>query len=631
MHSSSHGFQSKIVGAAFVLMLITIWLFLRGYHGLVGDARLYAFQALARIRPGLADDLYLQNTSQDQFTIFSPIYAWFIQILGLERAARSLTLAFTVWFLGAAWSAARALTSRDGAWLALGFLLITVGSYGGSDVFSFAQQFLTARLPAEAMIITSLVCYLRGLRLLAVFIAMAALFVHPLIALPGILLLGALRVPTRTSFIASLAIAIATLVFSSAATYFTWISNLFPVMNAAWLNVVQERSQFLFLKLWSFRDWELNARPFFYLAFIVLAIEDVRIRKICIAAALVGATGLTVALIANVVGPVAILVQGQAWRWVWITAAVSALLLPVTVVEIWQNKKCGPLCAILLISGMTWPVVDGTACVSLSLIIWLIRSNIPNRAAIYLHAVSITFLAAVVASVLIQSSGIVAAAIHSSGLVIAAQLRDIAGLKICVALTATVVWWFLRTSRTIWVPTLLSAILLALSALILPAGFKQSLTLASSTDINEFADWDKEIQTTKTVLVTPARDVGAFVWFILQRPNYLSVDQSAGVVFSQKTALEVQRRSDVLQPITDPNWKVLSGLRMAASGKRKNDASTRPLSALGLSQICADSRLGFVISPENVGFEPLSHNNAGPWNGWNLYDCSNVRALAPTK
>src|ERR1700723_1463535 len=130
MHLSR--FQPKIATAALVLMPATIWLWLHGYHGLIGDAQIYAFQALARIHPHLARDLYLQNTSQDQFTIFSPVYAWFIESLGLEHAARVLTLVFTLWLLAAACSIARAFTSREGAWLAVIFLLIVSGSYGGS-------------------------------------------------------------------------------------------------------------------------------------------------------------------------------------------------------------------------------------------------------------------------------------------------------------------------------------------------------------------------------------------------------------------------------------------------------------------------------------------------------------------
>jgi hypothetical protein len=130
------------------------------------------------------------------------------------------------------------------------------------------------------------------------------------------------------------------------------------------------------------------------------------------------------------------------------------------------------------------------------------------------------------------------------------------------------------------------------------------------------------------VLVVPARDVGAFVWFVLDRPNYLALDQSAGVVFSRATALEVQRRSEVLFPLMDPNWKIMTGLANSRSGHQYG-AATRPLTAENLIQVCADPRLGFVISPIGLGFEPLRHEHAGPWQDSNLYDCRKVRSSTP--
>src|SRR5438552_3960774 len=102
MHLSRPGTQSKIAAVALALMLVTLWLLMHGYHGLTGDGQIYAFQALARLHPQLTADLYLQHTSQDQFTIFSSVYAWFIGLLGLENAARLLTVLFTAWLLTAA-------------------------------------------------------------------------------------------------------------------------------------------------------------------------------------------------------------------------------------------------------------------------------------------------------------------------------------------------------------------------------------------------------------------------------------------------------------------------------------------------------------------------------------------------
>jgi hypothetical protein len=632
MHWSTQGFQSKIVGAVFFLTAVSTWALLRGYHGLLGDAQLYAFQALARIHPPLAHDLYLQNASQDQFTIFSPVYAWFIDLLGVEPAARLLTLLFTIWFLAAAWVAARTLTTRDGAWLAIILLLIVDGSYGGSSVFRVAEQFLTARLPAEALIATSLACFLRGSKVLAAVTAAAALLIHPLIALPGLLFLMCLAAPLRTSLLGAAATAIAGLLFALCVVHLPWLTKVFPIMDPTWLSIVQERSQFLFLRLWSFRDWEINARPFFYLAFIALATENDRVRKICLAAVIVGAVGLAVALIANAVGPVAILVQGQAWRWVWIAVFVGALLLPATVLQIWPDKICGPLCSVLLLLGLTLPAVNGTACVSLSLILWLMRSRFSIRAVRNLRWLFLALFLAVAVWVAIHTWEIASSAFHQPGATAGMQLRDFFALKIPAVLGASFIWLGLQKRTGLRAPTLLCFGLLALSIFILPATFQQYRSLASAADVSEFSDWTSVIPPTSTVLVAPARDVGTFVWFTLQRPNYLVVDQSAGIVFSRATALEIQRRSQVLLPVMDPNWMIRSELLgAAASGKHRIEVPGRPLTAVNLRQICADTLLGFVVSSQHLGFDALTHQNSGSWIGWNLYDCGKVRTWATAK
>src|ERR1700678_3489128 len=148
MHSSKLGFHSKFATLFLALMPVTLWLALRGYHGLTDDGQIYAFQAFARLHPQLAGDLYLQNTSQDQFTLFSPLYAWCIDLLGLENAARLLTLLFTLWLLAAVWNFVRAVAHRDAAWLAVAFLVIVAGEYGAAGVFRILDSFLTARLPA---------------------------------------------------------------------------------------------------------------------------------------------------------------------------------------------------------------------------------------------------------------------------------------------------------------------------------------------------------------------------------------------------------------------------------------------------------------------------------------------------
>jgi len=400
-------------------------------------------------------------------------------------------------------------------------------------------------------------------------------------------------------------------------------------MDAPWLDVVRERSQFLFLQLWSIHDWDINARPFISLGFTAIAVADDRIRKLCAAAALVGAAGLAVAFIGGRIGPVAILVQAQAWRWVWISVFVSAALVPFTALQLWRDEKCGPLCALLMVSGWTLPGVDGMACVSLGLIFWVVRAHMSSRLASRFRWVSGALGVAIVMWTLVKCWAIVSPPTPSGRAPLGlAQIQDIFALRIPAVLLCALVWWGVRTRRTIWVPMVLSAVLTAFSLLIFPAAFRQARTLGAAAEIQEFADWENVIPPTGTVLIAPPRDVGAFVWFTLVRPNYLTLNQSSGVVFSRVTSLEVRRRSEVLLPLMDPDWKILTGLAKADGGRMK-EAATRRLTPKNLIAVCADPQLGFVISQGNVGFDPLRHQHAGTWNDWNLYDCRKVRSALP--
>src|SRR5258708_37667679 len=94
------------------------------------------------------------------------------------------------------------------------------------------------------------------------------------------------------------------------------VSQAFTVMDAPWLVVARERSQFLFLQLWSIHDWAINAQPFVSLGFTAIAVADERIRKLCAGAALVGAAGLAVAFIGGVLCPIPLFAQGEGSRWV---------------------------------------------------------------------------------------------------------------------------------------------------------------------------------------------------------------------------------------------------------------------------------------------------------------------------
>jgi hypothetical protein len=627
--SAFHRFSAAV---ALAITALAIWTLTHEYRGLVYDGQIYAVQALAKLRPALSSDLFLQNMTQDQFTIFPRAYAWVISCIGLNPAALILTALFTVWFLYATWNLAAHLFNRDFAWLAVFLVIITGGHYGAFGVFHFLEPFLTARLPTEALVVSALAVYLRGFHKVGFTLATAALFVHPLMALPGLLLLICMSVPWRARLAGSALGILGSLGAAIAAAAVPAVRHALPIMDSAWLEVVRERSQFLFLQLWTTRDWALNARPFVCLALATSTLRDARIRRLALCAMLVGATGLLIAEIASSVGPVAIFMQGQAWRWMWITTFVSVVLLLPTAHQIWSEDKCGPACALLLVAGWSFSAEAGFVFASLAILLWILRKHeslqSTQGAGLALAAVLVSIIAVAIVD---TRSGVDSPMVKPAHeLLSVSSGKSMFGLKIWCVLLVFSAWYWIRNSQSRAVPILLSCAGTTVSAFLLYQASTHSKSFGTVSDMSEFADWRQAIPPSSTVFVTNGHDSGSFVWFTLERNNYLSPGQSAGVVFSRATAREVRRRSEVLLPLMDPNWKMLTLLQRSSGAHDPASQKHRPLTPQSLVGVCHDTALNFVISREDVGFEPIRHVHSDAYQNWNLYDCNRVRALALT-
>src|SRR4051812_20793529 len=71
---------------ALLCACITIWIVQHSYYGLVHDSEMYLIQGLARLNPDLfAADIYFRYGSQDRFTVFGPVFAQAMQLLGIEN------------------------------------------------------------------------------------------------------------------------------------------------------------------------------------------------------------------------------------------------------------------------------------------------------------------------------------------------------------------------------------------------------------------------------------------------------------------------------------------------------------------------------------------------------------------
>ena len=630
--SAAHSIPLKLAaqratgGVALALLPVALWCLTHRYRGLVGDAELYAVQALSRTNAGLARDVFLSDASQDHYTIFSPIYAFFIKQLGLQEAAISLLVFFKVCFYVSAWTFSRKLFDARTALLTIALLIVVPIEYGAFHVFRVAEDMLTARSMAEALAMMGLCLHVYDRKNLGLALATAALSIHALMALPMVLLLLSLRVGTRASLLAALAATAAVLCMASAAAMAPqWTPGLLRVMDSDWLDMVRERSLFLFLQLWRLSDWESNARPFVSLALGLLVIRDARVRALCAGAMVVGAAGLAIAFIAGFVGPSAVLLQGQAWRWTWVTGLTSVLMLAPTALQVWRSEHCGLLCASLLLVGWLVSALDGVYCIAAALCLYYGRKHIAAGAEPYLRAAAVLIGVLVFARIIgsgwaALSSSPAQAETESRTLLIAHTLLGLECLP--VALAFLVGSWALR-SRSMALSGSLALVLATAAAWAGPRALENPLAEGTVAQIEEFSDWRDAIPPGDNVFIVPRYYTAGFAWFTLQRPSYLTVDQSSGVIFSRATAVEIRRRSEVLLPMEEPDWRLLS---RRATHAGKFDAAALPLTHDRLVRICADPELNFVVAKENVGFRPLRHGRPGIWNGWNLYDCRQVNS-----
>ena len=355
----------------------------------------------------------------------------------------------------------------------------------------------------------------------------------------------------------------------------------------------------------------------------MLAIGDERVRKFCAAAMIVGTAGLAIAFVAGVVGPSAVLLQGQAWRWTWVTGLASVLMVAPTVFQVWRSESCGSLCVVLLLVGWLVSAVDGVYFIAAALCLWYGRKHIAGGAAPYLRAAAVVIGVLVLARVMgtgwtALSSAPAHAGSESGAL---ATARTILGLDCLPVVLAFLLGSWALCSRSIALPSTMALALVAATAFAAPGALANPLAEGTSAQIAEFSDWRDAIPSGNNVFVVPRYYTAGFTWFTLQRPSYLTVDQSSGVIFSRATAVEIRRRSEVLAPMEEPDWRLLS--RRATHGA-KFDAAALPLTHARLVQICTDPKLNFVVAKENVGFEPIRHQRPGVWDGWNLYDCKQV-------
>ena len=540
--------------AGVVLCTAAFWLLQHPYEGIVHDSVLYVFSALARMHPeSLGRDVFLTPGSQDQYTIFSPVAATAIRLFGVERTAALLAGIAQIAFFGCAWMLARRIMPSVLAVLALGLLVALPGVYGPNHLFSYTEAFMTARVPAEALVLASLASAFGRRPLLSGACMLGAVLLHPLMAAPGIFLLLVLGVALPRPR-AAFAVAAGAFVALVAVAYIAPIGAL-ARFDSTWFELLHSRLQYLFPSLWPGADWGHASVPLATLAVGALTVVRPPWQRLCCAALLTGLCGLGLALVGSDVLHIVLIAQLQPWRWLWLSNALAVILIPIIASSCWRAGYATQASVLLLAAA--WVCMDESfvpVIAALAIAAAAVRQRVtdPNNGRLMVFGacavllLSVMVFAGTLLSVLRRLPYIApdTSLYDSPFLLLLRQLRPWASGGLLPACLISLAWWVgIRSQLRLRVVAIV-ALSSGLSAAFVPLAWNAwTHTLWSQQPRAVFAEWRRQIPQDAQIL-WPDTAIGP--WYLLDRPSYWSLTQMAGLVFSRATAMELTRRERLL-------------------------------------------------------------------------------------
>lgn len=518
-----------------------LWILSRPFTFLENDGKVYAFMALARLDPArFGGDLFVKFGSQDSYSLFSPLYAGAIKIVGLTGATASLLfVSAALWLLGG-WRLARALLDRRGASLALILIASVHLVYGGFSALHIGQGILTSRILAEALVLLALADLGAGAWVRCALLFILALAFHPLMAAAGLgvaFIAEAMRRPWLLWLGLGAALGVLGL---------SWIGvppfdRLLARMDQPWLDVVQRRNGFIFLANWTPTDWARTIAQLSTVAVAAIRAENWP-RRFFIATMVAAIAGLALAFIGGDLLRGVLVIQLQVWRAAWPLAFACAPALIVTLPK--DRDPAGWVApALLAVSLFTLDLgwIFGLAApVALALTVFGTRTSI---------LVSRTLVAL------------------SAFLLATAFIMPIVKYLILNGRLEHPLGWIAYVA---WLQNVFRALLAPFVGLVFVLIWRRAprAALAAGLAIFAFAaaTWDQRAAWERSMMQPPPMAAidgpvlwgseASPTWFMLHRAAYASREQALGLLFSRQTALTWSRRVAISEGlVSDKPWK----------------------------------------------------------------------------
>jgi hypothetical protein len=590
-------------------------LLIYGYRGIVHDARVYVFQALARLQPDLlGQDIFLRFGSQDKFTSFSPLFSWLIDRLGIESAAAFVTFVSMSAFLIAAWTLARKLTSPFMALVSIGLLVTLPSDYGSHSIFHYLESFATPRMSAQACVLAALVASEdRSYKWTAAWLVLAAL-IHPIMMMAGFVFLVLRHLGNKQWLYLALLMCGGLLICAPVILNANFAQAL--RFDDFWFFYGASRVPYVLVTNWTVGDWSSIAVTGATLLIATCESLTEEKRRFFLSALAVGVIGIVVTLTAGDWLKVVVVVQGQPWRTLWLAGVVAVVSLPSTATVLWKSSHFGR--AIVLLIASCWLMRGesyGIAFVLLLLTAYaMYRNNGPEtqRYRIVLTASCLALLLSVVWCVANTRLfyGVFYPQTNAPD-----EINKLRGLATDGLLPATLLGlvWCAAVRKTTTARMAMLGGLAILTIITAPIAWAEwRYKIYNEKLFASFAPW-RAIIPERSEVLWPTGSLHS--WILLQRPSYISGDQSLSALFSHDAAVELNRRASNLLDFLKSE---------VPEGSVDDRRPKRLLPPPPFAQICTRTSATYVVSRHKFDVDPIDTMPAtlpGEFSELKLYRC----------
>lgn len=604
--------------------IMALALLTRPYHGIWHDAILYTGQAIHLLNPEYyANDLFFMHGSQDNYTIFTNVYALLIDFIGINNSAMIIVITGQILWVAAAYTLVSRIFDHPLLWPTLAAIIVFLTYYSDMDLLIPRENFATPRLFAEGLALFSIAYFFSKKYIAVSALLLGSIAFHPLVGIGALIFLYfwcLLEQPRITLAVGLIGLLLILLIGVSGLVPF---HNLFTPVDEKWFNASNLSSPQVYATNWDLSYW---TSIIIILAFLSYASIRLQNRfSIAVKAILFGSIfALIISWFASETLSSVLLIQLQLWRILWLAqifAIASSIYLLWKVIH--NREDYLPLLG--FIAAFMYSNITGAAIAVFVALYALTKYRYSIDRRIPTGIIWGLFILGT-----IEQTALIWVYISKT---LSVQITDITNgweySKINNYIILTIAWTLAAASLLVAAFNKLSdKKSIALSTVSLTCfvfvvtQWDMRRSIPDEYDINntQLLALKNTIKQDETVYWT---DSPSYAWFILKRPSYYSNYQAAGLIFSRDTAVEALRRYNVTSHL---HHELKHKSRFIQHGKAK---SSFELTYDDIALTCSDPILNWLALEAHLPSIRMSYSTKSG-RTWHFYNCNDFRSQSKT-